>query len=555
MRRTQLYSVFTVSTLLTALLLWLLALPGTAQQIDPLADEPTGQSTSADSKNFTLLGIYSGTNGFVGEAISVGIRPYAYVYASPGVAVLDIRNPAAVQQIGGRAISGPVEDIEGTAYRLYVMNRDGYVEMLSTSPLTAPTFLRSYTPAESGYFFDMVNFPAPGALFLAHSDGVTVLSTVNEESEGTLPVLGNYATDITRNLLLSGERDLLVADTDKAVELLTVGPTPSLLGKLERGSKADAIALVGNTLYRATGTALEVIDITKRASPVLVRRIHELGNLRAMKSGGSGLLYTAGRPDKGIRAYFASDPHNLIELGHYQDDDFYAKGLDLWTELYATGGTDGMRILQYDGERPRFQARVTVGGVQIDGADWSVGQTRTFTQPFTIRLAQAVASLDLEGRCEGVLRILMALQPISEESFDPFEVFVELLDLSPTLCEPARPQPVARSAADTVTEARIDLRLDSGGLKLTQGDMSIFQNVKTPVATTGSRGLNSFAVSHDADSGATTVRSYTGNVTVTPQGDGLAPLTLSAGQEVDVTASAVGEVKQAGGLFLPWVMR
>ena len=166
---------------------------------------------------------------------------------------------------------------------------------------------------------------------------------------------------------------------------------------------------MGNTLYRATGGGLEIIDISKRANPVLLRTIPELRNIRAMENVG-GLLYTAQLSSGGVRAYFASDPLNLIEAGHYQDPDFSVVGLTLWNRVYATGNHDGMRILQYTGETPRLQAQATGNGVQINGSPWDIGQTDTFTQPFTIRLAQTVAKLDLAGKCESVLRILIALQ-------------------------------------------------------------------------------------------------------------------------------------------------
>lgn len=542
---------------ISGLLLWLLALH---QPTSASGHSPDTPNAPTDSQNFTLLGSY--TDNFIGQAINAS-GAHAYVYFDSGLQVLDISSPAAVQHLGGRDTpSAGINAIERDGGILYVsVDRPiglggDYLEILSNEPITQPKLLGTYKPPEINGFpvtsiHDLV-YSQGNQLYVAQSDGVTVLDRFGADNEGKIPVIGSYATETIRNLLLTGE--LLVADTNTGVELLTAGSSPTLLGKLETTGPANAIGLVGNTLYRGTGGGLEIIDITKRANPVLLRTIPELRNIRAMESVG-GLLYTAQLRTNGVRAYFASDPLNLIEAGHYQDDDFSAVGLDFWTRLYATGNHDGMRILQYSGETPQLQAQATGNGVQINGSPWGIGQTDTFTQPFTIRLAQAVASLDLAGKCEEVLRILIALQPISSESFDPFEVFVEVLDLSPTLCEPARPQPVARSAASTVTEARVDLRLDSGGLKLTQGAFNLFQNVRTPVATAGSRGQNSFAVSHSATSGATTVRSFTGSVTVTPQGDGLNPVTLSAGQEVEVTADAVGEVKQVGGLFLPWVVR
>lgn len=543
--------------LLTGLLLWLFALSGAAQESDPptAADTPSSQ---ADSKNFTLLGVYSGTTGFVGEAFNAsGVHGYAYF--DRALQVLDISNPAGVRVLGRRDTpQAGITDIERDGGLLYVaLDRPSgsggdFVELLSTEPITQPKLLGSYQPASPNSTVFDLDFASGSQLYVAQSEGVVVLDRFGVGQDGKIPVIGNYPTDPTRHVLAMD--DLLVVDTSKGVELLTPGSSPTLLGKLETVGPANAIGLVGNTLYRGTGGGLEIIDITKQANPVLLRTIPELRSIRAMESVG-GLLYTAQLRNNGVRVYFASDPLNLIEAGHYQDDDFSAAGLDIWTRLYATGNNDGMRILQYSGETPRLQAQATGSGVSINGANWAIGQTDTFTQPFTIRLAQAVASLNLEGKCEEVLRILIALQPISSESFDPFEVFVEVLDLSPTLCEPARPQPVARYAAATVNEARIDLRLDSGGLKVTGGEFALYQNVKTPVATGSSRGQNSFAVSHSATSGATTVRSFTGSVTVTPQGDGLNPVTLSAGQEVEVTASAVGQVKQVGGLFLPMVVR
>jgi len=428
-----------------------------------------------------------------------------------------------------------------------------YVEILSTKPITKPTLLGTFKPASVNSSILDLDYGYGAELYVAQSEGLTVLDRFSgSDPQGKIPVIGGYATDVTRNLLVTG--DLLVADTNSGVELLTPGASPSLLGKLATIGPANAIALVGNTLYRATGGGLEIIDISKRANPVLLRTILELRNIRAMESYGA-LLYTAQLNSGDVRVYFPSDPLNLIEAGYYQDPDFSAVGLYIAFEVFATGNHDGMRILHYSGERPRLQAQATGVGVQVNGSSWDIGETDTFTQPFTIRLAQHVASLDLQGKCEDVLRILLAYEPIAAEEFDPFEVFVEVLDISPTICEPERPQPVARSTTTIANEARIDLRLDEGGLKVSAGTIPIFQNVKTPVATASSRGQNSYTVRHNADSGATTVRSLVGSVTVTPENGTLAPVTLSSGQGVEVTASAVGEVRQVGGVFLPAVMR
>jgi len=544
------------------LLLWLISLPGAAQERPPDGDEPPSPAVAAESKNFSLLGSYIGATGFVGQAINA-TAVNAHVSFDSGLQVLDIRNPAAVQHLGGRQFShASVSDIERDGGLLYVaMDRPSgfggdYVELLSDEPITKPTLLGTYNPASVNSAVLDLDFGSGSELYVAQSEGVVVLNRFDVGQDGKIPVLGSYATDVTRNLLVTD--DLLLLDTDKGVELLAPGASPGLLGKLMTTGPANAIALVGNVLYRATGGGLEIIDITKRANPILLRTIPELRNIKAMESRG-GLLYTTQLSSGGVRVYFASDPFNLIEAGHYQDDDFSAVGLTLWNRVYATGNNDGMRILQYSGETPQLQAQATGNGVQVNGSAWAVGQTAVFTQPFTIRFAQAVASLDLQGKCEEVLRILMAFEHLASESFDPFEVFVEVLEISPTICEPARPQPVARSASATANEAaneaRIDLRLESGGLKLTQGDFNLFQNVKTPVATASSRGQVSFTIRHDAASGATTVNALTGPVTVTPENGSLAPVTLSGGQEVEITSDAVGEVKQVGGLFLPQVVR
>ena len=55
---------------LIALLFWLSALPGAAQDRKPSGTEPATQQVAPDSNNFQLLGVYSGTNGFVGEAVN-----------------------------------------------------------------------------------------------------------------------------------------------------------------------------------------------------------------------------------------------------------------------------------------------------------------------------------------------------------------------------------------------------------------------------------------------------------------------------------------------------
>lgn len=542
---------------ISGLLLWLLAIHQPANATGPGPDAPASPS---DSKNFSYLGFYSGTNNYIGDAFNAsGVHGYAYF--DNGLRVLDISNPAGVRVLGSHATpKAGISAIERDGGLLYVaVDRaiglgGDYFELLSTEPITKPTLLGTYKPP------DVEGFPITGItdlalssgpeLYVAQSDGVTVLNRFSIDGDKKVEVMGSYATDVVRNLLVTD--NLLIADTNSGVELLTTGSSHSRLGKLDTIGPGSDIAVIGSTLFRATNLALEVIDISKPAAPVLLKSYVNLQGIRHLETSGA-LLYTTRGSTGGLRVYFAGDPLNLVETARYQESGFAAGGLELWNRVYVTGG--GLHILQYTGQTPQLQAQATGSGVQVNGGSWGIGRTETFTQPFTIRLAQAVASLNLQGQCEGVLRILMALQPISEEAFDPFEVFVEVLDLSPTLCEPERPQPVARSANAEANEARIDLRLDSGGLKLKQGDFNLFQNVRTPVAIAGSRGQVGFTVRHDTTSGATTVHALTGPVTVTPQNASLDPVTLGAGQAVEVTDSAVGQVVQMGGLFLPLVVR
>lgn len=546
--------------LLAGLLLWMLFAPLRAGEHLPGDARPADARAAADSKNFSYLGYFSGTNNYVGDAFNAsGVHGYAYF--DNGLQVLDISNPAAVRVLGAHETpKAGIKAIERDGGLLYVaVDRaiglgGDYFELLSTDPITKPALLGTYKPPEvEGFPITGITDLALGdgaELYVAQTDGVTVLDRFSVDSDKKVRVFGSYATDVVHNLLATNK--LLIADTNSGVELLTPGNAPSQLGKLETIGPGSDLAVIGDTLFRATNLGLEAIDISTPAAPILLKSYVNLQGIRHLEAVGA-LLYTTRGSTGGLRVYFAGDPLNLVETAHYQASNFAAWGLELWNRVYVTGG--GLHILQYTGERPRLRAQATGNGVQVNGNPWGIGQTDAFTQPFTIRLAQAVASLDLQGQCEGVLRILLALQPISSEEFDPFEVFVEVLEISPTICEPERPQPVARSADGIASEARIDLRLDSGGLKLTQGDIPIFQNVRTPVAVASSRGQVGVTVRHDAARGATTVHALTGPVTVTPVKDSLAPVTLNAGQAVEVTGDAVGEIKQMGGLFLPVVVR
>lgn len=553
------------SALLSILLLALLTLSTTAQdQTSTQVEKPSQPSRTTASQNFQLLGSYSGSNGFVGEAINAsGNRAYASF--DSGLQVLDISNPSAVQHLGGRATpQGSVAVVKRDGGLLYMaVDRPSglggdYLEILSSEPTTRPTLLGTYTPPSVNGFavtslHDMAFNSSDPELYVAQSNGVTVLDRFSgSDVEGKIPLLGRYTTDVVRNVLVT--ENVLVADTVSGVELLTLGSSPSRLGRLTTTGPANAIALVGNTLYRATGLGLEVIDVTNLTNPQFLRTIPELHKIANVRSRGS-LLYTTQYAAGGVRAYFAADPLNLSQVGYYQDDDFSAVGLTLWDRIYATGNLDGMRILQYTGETPRLQVQATGAGTAVNGTPWGVGQTDTFTQPFTIRLAQSIARLDLQGKCEGVLRILMALESVSSVPFDPFEVFVEVLDMSPTLCEPNRPQPVTRQTTAQSSEARVGLRMASGALQVGVGDISILRSVRTPVAMASSRGQSSFTIIHNASSDQTTVRALLGAVTVVPESETLAPVTLLAGQEVEVRPDQISLVRQVGGLFLPAVLR
>lgn len=133
---------------LVALLFWLLAQPGTAQETLPFADKPAARSSTADSKDFTLLGVYTRTDGYSAIGPVDVSSLHAYASFGQGLHVLNISNPAAVQHLGEYDTpQASVQAIERDGGLLYIsLDRpSGFggddVEFLSTDPITKPTLL------------------------------------------------------------------------------------------------------------------------------------------------------------------------------------------------------------------------------------------------------------------------------------------------------------------------------------------------------------------------------------------------------------------------------
>ena len=89
---------------------------------------------------------------------------------------------------------------------------------------------------------------------------------------------------------------------------------------------------------------------------------------------------------------------------------------------------------------------------------------------------------------------------------------------------------------------QIYVRLSGGGLRFNPQLNNISLTIETPEGTVNLQGKGDFVIAVDPTMSQTTVGSYQGTLTIQPAALGSQPVSLIAGQKVQVDASGVGTV-------------
>ena len=93
---------------------------------------------------------------------------------------------------------------------------------------------------------------------------------------------------------------------------------------------------------------------------------------------------------------------------------------------------------------------------------------------------------------------------------------------------------------------QLTLDLQQGPLRVEVVNDKVLLNIDTPTGTVSSSGKNVFVVAYDPKNGSSYVAAYQKPVRIQPANSNLAPFTLNAGQQVEVSAEKVGPVASLG---------
>lgn len=89
---------------------------------------------------------------------------------------------------------------------------------------------------------------------------------------------------------------------------------------------------------------------------------------------------------------------------------------------------------------------------------------------------------------------------------------------------------------------KLELGLQSGSLRIETVHDQVALDVKTPTITVSSEGENTFGVAYDSNSGSSLLSAYQNPIRIQPSNSNLAPFTLGAGQQVEVSSEEIGPV-------------
>ncbi len=87
---------------------------------------------------------------------------------------------------------------------------------------------------------------------------------------------------------------------------------------------------------------------------------------------------------------------------------------------------------------------------------------------------------------------------------------------------------------------KLEFDLQRGSLRIETAHDQVALDVKTPTITVSSEGENTFGVAYDPNSGSSLLSAYQNPIRIQPSNSNLAPFTLGAGQQVEVSSEGIG---------------
>ena len=164
----------------------------------------------------------------------------------------------------------------------------------------------------------------------------------------------------------------------------------------------------------------------------------------------------------------------------------------------------------------------------------------------------------IDASCEAMkdVIILMHIEAQKESKDTPsvyatayaFGTVIKLIDIACESLKSGKPIKLHKTAefADTSSSSdypvKLEFSLQSGSLRMETVHDQVALDVKTPTMTVSSEGKNTFGVAYDPNSGSSLLSAYQNPIRIQPSNSNLAPFTLGAGQQVEVSSEEIGSV-------------
>lgn len=539
------------------------------------ARQPQAAPT-ADAFLMQQVAVYTATTrlaaiGLLGE--------HAFVGASGQLLVLDISDPQNVHEVGRHATpNGSAATIRPSTHPiLYFAVARGdllggpYVEMVDVGVPTALRRLGSYPPAAL-FVADLHHRSNQPELYVSERSGTDPALTILDgslpaQNEAGLRVLNRITATVPAAIIAGPEEHLIFNHGSDGIAIRTQGITPTVVSTLDLAG-GEAMVWHRKHLYRLAGNGeLQVIDISDITKPTLVNTVTSFPSFGTMVLNSfRGRLFVTQSDSSsvaggGLRAYDLVDPVAPTPAGHYLEADLHPSDLARRSSLFYLTSfdvDDGLRIIRY--LPTEILELAALFDIELNGQRLNGGDFREVTEAFTLKMTDLASSATLRGKCIETLRGLIHLEATLaalDVPFAPFDVFVEMLAVDGSeLCNSSQPASVRRPGGGAVNLARAELRMNEGGLRVRPAEVNVRFTLSTPVATIIAAGRNDLLIRHAAigngTDGQSTLIVYRGSATITPHNRDLSPVTVRAGQAVDVSAERVGTVRNEGSfLYLP----
>jgi hypothetical protein len=162
---------------------------------------------------------------------------------------------------------------------------------------------------------------------------------------------------------------------------------------------------------------------------------------------------------------------------------------------------------------------------------------------------------EIDAKCEAMkdFIILMHIEA-QKEAKDryatayAFATVISLIDIACENLKSGKPLEAHKTAefADISSSSdypvKLEFSLQSGSLRMETVHDQVALDVKTPTITVSSEGKNTFGVAYDPNSGSSLLSAYQNPIHIQPSNSNLAPFTLGAGQQVEVSSEEIGSV-------------